>query len=64
MNPEAPAFSQLNHSGISARIYLIAEAMNGLLANPNHSGLTEKEVSDKAISQADSIIKQIGKKTK
>jgi len=62
VNPEAPAFSQINHSGISARLYLIAEALNGILANPSYYSLTEKEISLKAISQADDLIKRISKK--
>jgi len=54
-----PAFpTAMNQTeGLTIRDYFAAKAMQGIVANPNAQGMSYREISDRAYTQADAMIK-------
>ena len=54
-----PAFpTAMNQTeGLTIRDYFAAKAMQGIVANPSAQGMSYREISDRAYTQADAMLK-------
>ena len=58
--PASPAHEYGFHKhqdGMTLRDYFAAKAMQGIVANPNAQGMSYREISDRAYTQADAMLK-------